>query len=640
MAQELPHSTFFRDTEAYINSLLEFTTSSHMFQMLCGGVHILDFFTTKPDIYTALLPQAWRDWFRRVTTEDVLNLLMRTNLTLASSDLTQPPGDLIEYVKNIRLHNLRRDFDPGKKGHVSAYDAESNSLARNVAVGMKPKKKHEVQSFANYIDKLATQNEITHLVDFGSGQNYLGRALASRPYNRHVVAMEERTGNIKRAQRMDAKAKISKTEGLTLHNPLARSAMRENSKTKVDQASHKKHTGVHTKSNSSGVHGDAQPAIDANDQTGSLLYVQHNIEDGDLGFFRDRIPCLTTQLDPLFQPTFSERNSPRDHQSEGPRSHEAGDCNGRNKLDDPALTTKPVADLQSNLIAIQNPRVMVISLHSCGNLVHHGLRSLLLNDFVSAVALVGCCYNLVTERLGPPTFKLPSLRSLNPRLVKEQLAYDPHGFPMSERLANYPHKRGPGIRFNITARMMAVQAPQNWTSEGSNDFFTRHYYRALLQKILHDRGVVSHTVGADPETGAKEAGYLAGTDPVIIGSLRKACYTSFHAYVRGAVSKLTADLARGKEIDARMSTLTDEEITRYEEEYRDRRKELSIVWSLMAFSATVVEAAIVVDRWHFLREQKEVERCWVDSIFEYRQSPRNLVVVGIKRRSSGSNFPT
>ena len=124
---------------------------------------------------------------------------------------------------------------------------------------------------------------------------------------------------------------------------------------------------------------------------------------------------------------------------------------------------------------------------------------------------------------------------------------------------------------------------------------------------------------------------VGGTDPVIIGSLRKACYISFRAYVRGAIFKLVLDAVRGPDIEARMNTLTDEEIDGYEQRYLSRKKDLSIVWSLMAFSAGLIEACIVVDRWLSRKEQPEVGNCWVQPVFEYRQSPRNLVVVGIKQ---------
>ena len=65
--------------------------------------------------------------------------------------------------------------------------------------------------------------------------------------------------------------------------------------------------------------------------------------------------------------------------------------------------------------------------------------------------------------------------------------------------------------------------------------------------------------------------------------------------------------------------------------FSERKKDLSVTWSLMAFSAGVIEAAIVVDRWLWLKEQAQVKEAWVEPLFDYRLSPRNLVVVGVKR---------
>ena len=272
---------------------------------------------------------------------------------------------------------------------------------------------------------------------------------------------------------------------------------------------------------------------------------------------------------------------------------------------------------------------MVISLHSCGNLLHHGLRSLVLNPSVKAVALVGCCYNLCTERLGPTTFKPPALRSSNQRLETSSNAYDPHGFPMSERFATYKHDRGEGVRLNITARMMAVQAPQNWTAKECDSFFTRHFWRALLQRILVDRGFVNPPRAEDV---GKESprGWTGGGEPIILGSLRKSCYVSFVAYVRGAFARIRETSERGEELRKCMDGLDDEVIATYEERFRHKKHQLCIIWSLMAFSAGVLESAIVVDRWQFLKEQKDVKDAWVQTVFEYKQSPRNLVVVGLK----------
>ncbi|KAK2067873.1 hypothetical protein P8C59_001577 [Phyllachora maydis] len=252
---------------------------------------------------------------------------------------------------------------------------------------------------------------------------------------------------------------------------------------------------------------------------------------------------------------------------------------------------------------------------------------------------------------------------------------------MSERLARYripgagEHGEGGevGVRFNITARMMACQAPGNWGPHDSEAFMTRHFYRSVLQRIFLDRGVIGRVFYGGEDEGGPTTSFTTednslptptpaaaappppnGTDshnplrfstnPLILGSLPRRCFTSLPAYVRGAVAKLTAAAAPGEpaqhaacraRVAARMGAdaLTDGDMAAYEAAYGPRRRELEAVWSLMAFSAGVVESVIAVDRWLFLREQGPavVRDCWVETLFEYGLSPRNLVVVGIKR---------
>ena len=84
-------------------------------------------------------------------------------------------------------------------------------------------------------------------------------------------------------------------------------------------------------------------------------------------------------------------------------------------------------------------------------------------------------------------------------------------------------------------------------------------------------------------------------------------------------------------IQKTMEGLSDADIAAYEERYLHRRHHLCILWSLMAFSAAVMESAMVVDRWLYLEEQDTVDEAWVQTVFEYEKSPRNLVVVGIKK---------
>jgi hypothetical protein len=279
----------------------------------------------------------------------------------------------------------------------------------------------------------------------------------------------------------------------------------------------------------------------------------------------------------------------------------------------------------------QDPNVMVVSLHSCGNLLHHGVRALVLNPSVKAIAMIGCCYNLMTERLGPATYKIPILRSMHPRLSRDAAAFDSHGFPMSKRLEEYEHSSGTGVKMNITARSMAVQAPYNWDREGAEDFFTRHYYRTLLQRVLVDRGVIPKPNIPDELYSDDPDQMEVAGNPLIVGSLRKAAFTSFQAYIRAAIVKLSRDPVYGQKVQDGMADINDEELDRYANDYWPTKKRLSVTWTLMAFSAAVAEAIIVVDRWQYLREQDCVKECWVEPVFDYGLSPRNLAVIGIKK---------
>lgn len=634
--QPLPLSERFSEPDTYIDSLLEFITTSELFQRLCGGVHILDFMTREPDLYNTILPLSWRQWFAAREMQDILDLLMREDLeqfSPRSADNTRvngspraslgdaapmppswrdgslPPESLLDYIREIRGHCLSRRYHSVDKMNGAPPKAKRTALARHVAVGMKPKKIHEVENFARYVDDLAADlahrndTEITHLVDFGSGQNYLGRALASNPYDRNVIAIESKRLNIDGAREMDITAKLAQKQQFIRNKKEHRSKLtKENAKPEV----------IHTESPTTPascppwkpIASGEKDVLEAqglgnltNAEQSKIQYVEQEIQSGDLTSVMEKA---------IVEQATSPENPPPQ--------------NDRDKR--PGL---------SDVVRAANASLMVISLHSCGNLLHHGIRSLILNPSVAAVALVGCCYNLVTERLGPPSHKLPTLRPPNPRLDQTSSACDPHGFPMSERLATYDHEHGKGVRLNITARMMAVQAPYNWTPAECEAFFKRHFFRALLQRIFVDLGVVSKPTLADDTGGRSSLGWSGRDRPIILGSLPKARYSSFTAYVRGAVVKLADGHERGLSIRQRFDILTDTELQDYEERYHGKKKELSIVWSLMAFSAMVVESAIVVDRWLFLREQELVQDCWVEAVFDYKQSPRNLVVVGIKR---------
>lgn len=672
-ATALPLPKGYQDDDAYVDCLLDFITSQELFRKLCGGVHILDFFTLDPPLYQSLLPQEWREWFDQHDLDSLLDFVLREDLSgfedvqdrsSAWHGRPAPPASLVSYPMAIRELKLRRGHvarDPAE--HAGQPSEKASTIPQSLAIGMKDKKIHEVESFARYVQDLSdrvsvsTERPITHVVDFGSGQNYLGRTLASKPYNKQVIAVESKHENIEGARAMDVHAKLAERtapprnkkkfrryvqaraerEGRDLKDVLNEAMKADRIAQKAQQEKREQirngsetldmvQNGVQNMTIQQPNGHIARARLDrAEKGTGSVQYVEHRLQDGRLQAVIDEIVIDSRVLD-------ENDNVAPEHQ-----------------------LRRSETFLESNM--------MVVSIHSCGNLSHHGLRSLTLNPNVAAVALVGCCYNLVTERLTPPSHKLPSLRTIpqvddNGDVTDVAISDksircaggDAHGFPMSEKLCRYPTPQGSGVHLNITARMMSLQAPRNWESEGKNTFFTRHFYRALLQRIFVDRGVVepslAHSQDARDARPADSTGRSnASTQAVIIGSLRKTAYTSFVSYVRAAVVKLSTpsnhhptlactDLAQV--IVDKMAGLTDEQIMAYEAEYAPRKKDLSIVWTLMAYSAQLIEAVMVVDRWLWLKEQDEVEDCWAENVFDYSKSPRNMVVVGIKKKHKAS----
>lgn len=589
----LPYSDCFSSPEEYTSELLKFVRESDVFQILCGGVHILDFFTISKGLFHAALPEEWHPFLLDVDMMKFLDILVRDDLENFQYDgEVQPPESLMSYIQSIRKLSLsRRHATPKKPAR----------LPRSVSIGMKPKKIHEVENFADFVQRLSDDvkehngDQISHYVDFGSGQNYLGRALASEPHNRHVVAVEGREHNVSAAKSFDLSSGLAVAPKLMRNKKLWLKIKEACGKEGLKDPETKARVIREIVGEEGLVNGAATNEEDdfrarsevvgtytAEEGKGFVQYISGRLDSGDLS----------------------------DVISEIDQGNESAEKNRQLKL-------------------------MAVSIHSCGNLSHYAIRSLIMNPDMRAIAIVGCCYNLLTEKLGPPTYKhlflRPTLQAINGRVVRESDKHDPQGFPMSDRFSTYD---GDGIRLNVTARMMACQALQNWTEKESESFFTRHFFRAVAQKMFLDRGVVHKIRHREIPADKTETPFDTSTSPVIIGSLPNSAYLSLKTYIRAAVGKVCnntefqeyADVMREK-----MGNITDEEIEVYEEAYRERRKELCVVWSMMAFSAIVVESLIVTDRWTWLKEQEEVDTAWVEPVFDFKQSPRNLVIVGIKK---------
>jgi hypothetical protein len=440
-SRPLPISDEFSSAEHYVSSLLDFVSTSDLFQILCGGVvrtipslllscvgffsllvhdvlerptqlantsqHILDFFTNEPGLFEWVLEPDWQKFLMECDPMALLDFLLRHDPNAPEDGRPWPeaPESLRQYVKDIRRLSLERSFAPVK--------SRLPVIPRQVAVGMNVKKKHEVVNFADYVDRLAadvarlTGTEMTHFIDFGSGQNYLGRTLASAPYSKDVVAVERHEHNQAGARELDVLAGLAETEKVLRNKKIWQSLV--DSKKDANDLSDKarrRRAEQHTAEQIAAAELRPRKELEAIYRPevgrGLIKYVTGRLETGDLSEVLDKI-------------------------------HDADMPEGKRK----------------------ELSLMAISIHSCGNLSHFGIRSMILNPSIKAVAIVGCCYNLLTEKLGPPTYKLPymrpSLQAVNGRVVRESEKHDPQGFPMSNRVSSYS---GRGIRFNITARMM------------------------------------------------------------------------------------------------------------------------------------------------------------------------------------------
>ncbi|CAI7640122.1 unnamed protein product [Penicillium glandicola] len=585
----LPISGAWKHPDAYIEALLCFTTTSVLFMNLCGGVHMVDFLTREPDLYTKILPKDWRSFFEQHDIQDIIHLLLREDIehlrgagepSVDQSSRTWnggafPPQSLLDYILNIRSLALRRE--------MCISSSERIELPKQVAMHMNRKKVHEVECFSRHVASLSDTvskrrgEPVTHIVDFGSGQNYLGRTLASSPYYKHIIAIERKHQYISGAKSMDVRAKLAK-------NPKAQYFQK-------DEISRDGDNGT-PEVTVSETRDTPQPTIEGS-QVSDVPFFEML---GEISLQSDELlgsPAKIPLREKLPEPEISTRGTLSYIEHEIQDGH-------LEPIIDHIIHPSPAEASDGKREEQSDARLMVVSLHSCGNLVHHGLRSLILNPSIVAVAMIGCCYNLLTERLGPATHDLPILQSFHPRLKETGTSYDPHGFPMSQYYENYRSSGATtGMKLNITARALAVQAPYNWGVNDSEVSFTRHFFRALLQRILVDRSIIPKP--CVPEDSFSDETYPeARANSIIIGALPKAAFKSFTVYIRAATIKMSRDPIYGFRVQEHIATLTDEEIHRYETQYLQARKHMSVVWSLMAFSAQLVEAVIVVDRWQFL----------------------------------------
>ncbi|XP_066928761.1 probable methyltransferase-like protein 25 isoform X2 [Clytia hemisphaerica] len=121
--------------------------------------------------------------------------------------------------------------------------------------------------------------------------------------------------------------------------------------------------------------------------------------------------------------------------------------------DTESLVTLIKENLNSSELVEERVDYILTGLHACGDLTTSAIKTFVKEKDFRAICIVGCCYNLISEK----------------------------GFPISE------YGKKCGLNFGKSEKMLACQCPSRWLNTGQT-LNKSLLYRAILQKIFKDLG--------------------------------------------------------------------------------------------------------------------------------------------------------
>ncbi|KAJ1557627.1 hypothetical protein HK405_015548, partial [Cladochytrium tenue] len=338
---------------------------------------------------------------------------------------------------------------------------------------------------------------------------------------------------------------------------------------------------------------------------------------------------------------------------ETPQSHRSGRLLHVNRrvsaadaFDDLVDAADPDAlgDSDDNKLGGSSQGWLLCGLHTCGDLAVATIQHFLESD-ARALVLVGCCYNRLTEvgDGGPrPVWATPASDTAIPEPTSNSSdsPTEPRfGYPLSKWL----RARDPPVRLGFTARTLACQATSRWslaapskstatvkgdaTPRKPTSVFARHHYRALLQLLLVQRGLVAHARAFSARASPEQ--------DVIVGRLPAAASAAgFVEYARAALPRLGVDCVPDSEgggpgVGTRggggRAIVPELALAELEAAYAPREREVAAVWTLRAIAGAAIESLILADRAaHVAEHGFDVE---LFPLFDQAISPRNMVLV-------------
>ncbi|KAF9571010.1 hypothetical protein EC968_001096 [Mortierella alpina] len=279
--------------------------------------------------------------------------------------------------------------------------------------------------------------------------------------------------------------------------------------------------------------------------------------------------------------TTTENNVEKAFQGEG------GDGDGEGEMED------------------EEGRWTLCGLHACGDLTSNMIK-LFLESSATCLFSVGCCYHWITERYD--------------RDGNIVISDGTHGFPLSAAFNRYKAHLGEH------AKMIACQSPERWLKyqKESEDAIHGHYFRALLHKLMVERGLYP-----GPPTTAP-----------VLGRMGKHRLRGFPHYLATALHRLSlpADAIRPEEAQAAYEEFLEKDLYR-----------IGILWALRTMLGPLFEGMILLDRATYLYENvvgnnnnnnnnnnnsphSNRKKASVQLVagFDVVESPRNMILIALK----------
>ncbi|KAJ3330112.1 hypothetical protein HDU76_006405 [Blyttiomyces sp. JEL0837] len=290
--------------------------------------------------------------------------------------------------------------------------------------------------------------------------------------------------------------------------------------------------------------------------------------------------------------------------------------------------------------AKEKERIMLVGLHACGDLSASSmLKAFRDAEDVAALAVVPCCFNLLTE---------PD------NLDEDTLQHGEYGFPLSKTMINLCREHQ--FHLGHRGRNLGCQTFEKMDRAGTLSALSGHYKRSLLDAILWDMGVGPNADGktdAATSTSTSDTTCACNTpsEPPTpthspnpsttstsqtqtpqqprkfrLGRLPPEAYTGpFTTYALAAFTRL--QIPNPPTLETLNQIISSPR-------YINAEKEITTVYLIRSVLARVVESLLLMDRVLFLMEceYEGVELdCGLLNLFDVNESPRNMVVLAEKK---------